>query len=225
MPSISDRRSPAPVSRSDRSTVDQRRITATALRLFAERGYRATTMADIGSELGIRGPSLYKHVPSKQYLLGTIMVDTMRSLIAGQRDAMAAGGGSLSQLRRFVEAHVRYHALHRERAFVGNREIHNLTAPYVTEVVALRHTYEITLRELIEAGTDAGEMNVAHPRLISYAILDMGIGVASWFRHDGPFSSDQIAYAYGDIAARMVTDTGDAAYCRETADGSEISQI
>jgi AcrR family transcriptional regulator len=206
MSSMSAQRLRAPVSRADREAVDQGRIIATALHLFAERGYRATTMADIGSELGIRGPSLYKHVRSKQDLLATIMIDTMRSLIASQDDAITSGGGSLRQLRRFVEAHVRYHALHRERAFVGNREIHNLDEPHATEVVALRHQYEITLRSLIEAGNSAGEMNVAHPRLISFAILDMGIGVASWFRADGPFSSDQIAYAYADIATRMVTD-------------------
>jgi AcrR family transcriptional regulator len=204
--SVSETRVTGPLSRAERVAVDPERIVGTALRLFAERGYRATTMADIGEALGIRGPSLYKHVRSKQELLGTIMVDTMRSLIASQDDAVASRGGSLLQLRRFVEAHVRYHALHRERAFVGNREIHNLNEPYATEVLALRHRYEITLRGLIEAGNCSGEMNVAHPRLISYAVLDMGIGVASWFRQDGPYSSDQIAYAYADIAVRMVTD-------------------
>ena len=161
-------------------------------------------MADIGAAIGIRGPSLYKHVRAKQDLLGSIMVDTMRSLIAVQQAALAAGGGPTLQLRRVVEAHVRYHATHREHAFVGNREIGNLAEPYVTQVTALRDAYEHTLRQLLEVGSASGEFIAPHPRLISYAILDMGIGVASWFRPDGPYSADEIAYVYADIAVGMV---------------------
>ncbi|MDQ1486687.1 MAG: hypothetical protein QOJ62_2380 [Actinomycetota bacterium] len=180
-------------------------ISAVALRLFAERGYRATTMADIGAALGIRGPSLYKHVRAKQDLLGAIMVDTMRSLIEAQQAALAAGGGPLLHLRRMVEAHVRYHATHREHAFIGNREIGNLVEPYSHQVIALRDAYEHTLRNLLEVGCASGEFTAPHPRLMSYAILDMGIGVASWFRPDGPYSADQIAYVYADIAVGMVS--------------------
>lgn len=164
-------------------------------------------MADIGAAIGIRGPSLYKHVRAKQDLLGTIMVSTMRSLIDVQQTALAAGGGTVLQLRRVVEAHVRYHATHREDAFVGNREIGNLTEPYYGQVIALRDEYEHTLRNLLEVGCASGEFFAPHPRLISYAILDMGIGVASWFRPDGLYSADQIAYVYADIAIEMVVAT------------------
>lgn len=133
-------------------TVDARTISAAALKLFAERGYRATTMSDIGAAIGIRGPSLYRHVTSKQVLLGGIMVDTMRALIADQQAALDAGGDVSLQLRRIVEAHVRYHAAHREQAFVGNREIENLEQPYRDQVLRLRRTYERGLRTVIERG-------------------------------------------------------------------------
>lgn len=133
-------------------TVDARTISAAALRLFAERGYRATTMSDIGAAIGIRGPSLYRHVSSKQVLLGEIMVETMRALIADQQAALDAGGDVSVQLRRIVEAHVRYHAAHREQAFVGNREIENLEQPYRDQVLRLRQTYERGLRTVIERG-------------------------------------------------------------------------
>jgi hypothetical protein len=33
----------------------------------------------------------------------------------------------------------------------------------------------------------------------------MGIGVASWFRSDGPSSVEQVAYTYADQAVRMVS--------------------
>jgi AcrR family transcriptional regulator len=187
-----------------RLPVTRATVRAAALRLFAERGYQLTTMTDIGAALGIRGPSLYKHVASKQELLAEIMAETMTSLIARQRAAVAAGGPPAVQLRRAVEAHVRYHATHREDALVGSREIESLEQPARSHVVELRRTYEHGLRAIIESGCAAGDFATAHARLVSYAILDMGMGLASWYRPDGEYDIDALAYAYANLAAQMV---------------------
>ena len=105
-------------------------IRAAALELFTRLGYEATTMADIGAAVGIRGPSLYKHVASKQDLLVQIMIGTMEDLLAAHRAAVASTEGPVERLRRATEAHVRYHARHRLEAFVGNREIRSLVEPH-----------------------------------------------------------------------------------------------
>jgi len=183
-------------------------VRAAALTLFADRGYRATTMADIGAALGMRGPSLYRHVRSKQELLSEIMIETMHTLIADQKAAVEASDDVVVQLRRLVEAHVRFHARNREHAFVGNREIDSLENPARQLVLDLRRNYERGLRAVIERGRDADRFDVADPRLASYAILDMGIGVAAWFRSDGPRSVEQVAYTYADQAVRMVAGRG-----------------
>src|SRR5216684_5722799 len=132
-----------------RELVDQASIRTASLALFAERGYRATTMADIGAALGIRGPSLYKHVPSKQSLLVHIMIGTMEDLLRAQRLVLGLGGDAPTQLRRMVEAHVRYHAAHRREAFVGNREIGSLDRANRQRVLTLRADYESAFRAVI----------------------------------------------------------------------------
>ena len=111
---------------------------------------------------------------------------------------------SAVQLRRAVEAHVRYHATHREDALVGNREIESLDQPARTQVVELRRTYEHGLRAIIEGGCAAGDFATAHARLVSYAILDMGMGLTAWYRPDGEYDIDALAYAYANLAAQMV---------------------
>ncbi|WP_307179100.1 TetR/AcrR family transcriptional regulator [Streptomyces africanus] len=87
-----------------------------ALVLFAERGYAATTMADIGEAVGMRGPSLYKHVGSKQELLTQIMTGTMDDLLRNHRAAVAGCEDVVERLRLAAEAHVRCHARHRLEA-------------------------------------------------------------------------------------------------------------
>ncbi|MFD5063657.1 TetR/AcrR family transcriptional regulator [Streptomyces sp. NPDC058394] len=179
-------------------------IREAALRLFAAQGYRSTTMTDIGAAVGIRGPSLYKHVASKHELLAEIMIGTMEQLIVDNTAAVAGTDDVREQLRRSVEAHIRYHARHRLEAFVGNREIGSLEQPAQGRVLTGRSDYERRFRELIERGADDGAFRVQSARIASYSILDMGIGVAGWFREGGEFTVDQLAYQYGDIAMRIV---------------------
>jgi hypothetical protein len=108
------------------------------------------------------------------------------------------------RLRRAVEAHVRYHATHREHAFVGNRELESLAEPARTHVLSRRRAYEHGLRALIQEGCDAGVFSTPHPRLVSFAILDMGIGVATWFHVRGDYDVETLAFAYADMALQLV---------------------
>ena len=187
-----------------RPPVTRDAVLATALTLFAERGYRVTTMGDIGAALGVRGPSLYKHVTSKQELLAEIIDRTMTTLITNQHRALDAGGPLPLQLRRAVEAHVRYHATHREQALVGNRELESLEEPTRTRILGRRRSYEHRLRALIRKGCDDGVFTTTQPKLASFSILDMGIGVATWFDAQGGYDVETLAYAYADMALRMV---------------------
>ncbi|OKJ49529.1 transcriptional regulator [Streptomyces sp. CB02009] len=179
-------------------------IRAAALELFTDRGYRATTMADIGAAVGIRGPSLYKHVVSKQALLAQIMASTMENLLDLHHAAIATTIDPAERLRRATEAHVRYHARHHAEAFVGNREIRSLEQPHRSEVLKKRAAYESGFRNLISAGITARRFDVTSARLASYAILDLGMGVAVWFRDDGELTEDAVVWEYGELALRIV---------------------
>ena len=85
-------------------------IREAALELFTRKGFESTTMGDIGAAVGIRGPSLYKHVAAKQDLLVAIMVTTMEDLLTAHRAAVGGVAAPVERLRRATEAHVRFHA-------------------------------------------------------------------------------------------------------------------
>ncbi|OAA27947.1 transcriptional regulator [Frankia sp. EI5c] len=179
-------------------------IRAAALDLFTRFGYEATTMADLGTAVGMRGPSLYKHVASKQDVLVQIMTGTMESLLALHRAAVSTTTDPVERLRRATEAHVRYHARHRLEAFVGNRELRSLVQPHLERVLGLRAEYERCFRDLVEAGVRAGRFEVTSARLASYAILDLGMGVAVWYREDGELTEDAVVWEYSQFALRIV---------------------
>lgn len=179
------------------------RILDAALRLFVERGYLGTTMDDIGAALAMKGPSLYKHVRSKHDLLGELMSRSITRAQAAHDEAIATTDDVVLQLRRAVEAHVRFHARHRLDALLGSRELGNLEGERRLALLAQRKAYERSFRRLVIEGVDAGRLHVRSPKLIAFALLDMGTGVATWFREDGEQGVDQLAYQYGDLAMHM----------------------
>lgn len=180
------------------------RILDAALTLFAAEGYAATTMEDIGQALDVRGPSLYKHVASKHELLSQIMIGTMARLQRDHDQAVDTSDDLIHQLRRAVEAHVRFHTRYRREVAIGNRELSSLSPEMSYEVKQMRRAYEHSFRDLITTGEDRGVFEVRSPKLAAYTLLDMGIGLSLWFRDDGEFSADQVAYHYADLAMRVV---------------------
>ena len=179
-------------------------IREAGLTLFAERGYRATSMDDIGRFIGVKGPSLYNHLKSKQEILADIMVTTMQELLA-QFDKANSTGGPTGRLREVMAEHVRYHATHPRDVRIGNREIPSLEEPAHDLVLSLRNEYEGKWRALIQEGLDNGDFSIPSVRVAVYAILEMGIGVAQWYRPDGSLSLDQIAELYAEMASRLLS--------------------
>ncbi|MEZ5297233.1 MAG: TetR/AcrR family transcriptional regulator [Ilumatobacteraceae bacterium] len=175
-----------------------------ALELFATIGYRATTMAQIGDRIGIRGPSLYKHVHSKQEMLVEIMAGMMEELLRRQREALDAGGDVRERLERITAVHVQYHAEHRYEAFVGHHEIDNLEEPERSRILDLRREYESRFRELVQEGRELEVFGTSSDRWASYAILDMGIGVSAWYNPGGSVAPDELAATYAEFAVRML---------------------
>jgi len=176
-----------------------------ALTLFAERGYLGTSMRDIASELGLRAPSLYNHLDSKQELLRDIMLQTMEELLTDHNAAVATTSDVAEQLRRAMEAHVRYHARHPREVRIGNAEIWNLEQPTQDQVRTLRRDYSRAWQDIITRGVDEGRFQTPSPQLASYAMLEMGIGISLWYHEGGRLSESQLAYYYGDMALRLVS--------------------
>jgi len=84
------------------------RILARAAALFAERGYHGVSTDLLGSAVGISGPGLYKHFPTKEALLGELLVGVSDQLLAGGRERAARQAPPRDVLADLVEFHVAF---------------------------------------------------------------------------------------------------------------------
>lgn len=56
----------------------KREIMLTALKLFAKKGYEATSIADLAEKLGLSKGAMYKHFDGKRQLMGSILAEMER---------------------------------------------------------------------------------------------------------------------------------------------------
>lgn len=84
--------------RAQRRSETQRTIQAHAVRLFTERGYEATTVADIAEAAGVSPMTVYRHFPTKEDL---VLVDQHDRLVA---ERIATSSAAQPLVRRIGSA-------------------------------------------------------------------------------------------------------------------------
>jgi len=176
----------------------------TACQLFAERGYRGTSMKDIAETLGVRASSLYNHVTSKQDILFAIMDKAMDRALDAQEEALAGVADVAGQLRAATESLVLDFLRNPAEVTVCNTEARSLDPANRAAIVAKRDRYAGRVRAIIAAGCRAGRFQTGNPQLAAFAVLEMGNGAKSWFRPSGRYPDTFVAREYGAFALRVV---------------------
>jgi AcrR family transcriptional regulator len=172
--------------------------------LFAERGYHGTSMKDIAEKLGVRAPSLYNHVTSKQDILYAIMDKAMDRAIAALEEALAGVADVSERLRQATESLVLDFLRNPAEVTVCNNEVRSLDAGNRLAIVAKRDRYAALVREIVEDGCRTGRFRTRTPQLAAFAVLEMGNSAKSWFRPSGRYTDTFVAREYGEFALRVV---------------------
>ena len=171
--------------------------------LFTERGYHGTALSQIAVSLGIRTPSLYNHMRSKQDLLEAIIGRTVDGVLDDFQTAVDGLTDPVERLRRAVRVYALRHATHRREALVANRDTTSLPEPARTRIRQQERHHERAVRAIIADGVAAGDFHVESPALASFAMLEMCLSIARWFRDDGARTAGQVADEYADFALRI----------------------
>ncbi len=153
---------PSPDERSER----RRAILAAATRLFAERGFRPTTMQAVAQAAGVSVGYLYKHFDGKDAMLAAILdwhLERMDQLIAEVQGRRLA---PLAELRGTLEAICDHFDAHRDfmRVYHDNLEL------AVLQAEDRRHGHHRQLADLLERARAAGEIAETDVELLASAV-------------------------------------------------------
>jgi AcrR family transcriptional regulator len=132
-------------------------LTRIAARLFAERGYHGTSLADLAEALGIQKASLYHHIASKEDLLWEVARHGAAAFHAAL-DAVPDGLPATEKIRLALRAHLRVVTEQLDAATVFTREWRALTGARRETFIAERRRYEQRIRDLFRDGVEGGEL-------------------------------------------------------------------
>jgi len=136
---------------------DQRRdrLLGAAARVFAERGFDATSMRDLARASAMSLSGMYYYVKSKDDLLFQIQKNCFERVIAGARDAVSREPGAEGRLSAFIRHHIRFFASHMAEMKVLAHEAESLRGPMLSQIRALKRAYVEFLQSLL-AELDGG---------------------------------------------------------------------
>src|SRR5918911_5730000 len=122
-------------------------LTRIAARLFAERGYQGTSLADLAAELGVQKPSLYHHIASKEDLLWEVAREGAQAFHAAL-DAVPADAPATERIRLALRGHLAVVATQLDVATVFVREWRYLEGERRERFLSERRRYEERVRGL-----------------------------------------------------------------------------
>jgi TetR/AcrR family transcriptional regulator, cholesterol catabolism regulator len=132
-------------------------LTRIAARLFAERGYQSTSLADLAAALGVQKASLYHHIASKEDLLWEVAWEGAEAFHAGL-DGVPAEVPAAERIRLALRAHLAVVGQQLDVATVFVREWRHLSGERRDRFVFERRRYEARIRELFRAGVEESQL-------------------------------------------------------------------
>ena len=93
-----------------------------AAELFAEKGFRGVSIAELGSACGFSGPAIYRHFRSKDAVLAEMLVSISDELLSVGRQRVRDADSAPEALRALIDWHVTFALDHKALIVVQDRD-------------------------------------------------------------------------------------------------------
>ena len=188
-----------------REKLDRRRreVVNTAARLFAERGYRNTSIDDLVEATGLQRGGLYQYIDSKQHLLLLTHEELIEPLLVRAEEIVAADVPADVKLRELLRAWVTHVATHRDHMVVFGEERRLIESdPAWADVRAARERFQSLLEGVLLAGDRDGTFAVDDADVVRLSILGIVNHMPQWLDPDGRLRPGEIADRCADMLLR-----------------------
>jgi AcrR family transcriptional regulator len=112
-----------------------------AERLFAERGFPAVRLEDIGAAAGVSGPAIYRHFPNKESLLVELLVGISTRLLAGARKVRSDSPDPAVALAGLIDFHLDFALAEPDLIRIQDRDLAQLPAAAERQVRRAQRQY------------------------------------------------------------------------------------
>jgi AcrR family transcriptional regulator len=173
-------------------------ILAESARLFAERGYHPTSVAEIVESLGVGKGVFYWYFESKEDLFLEILASSSQDLRRRQQSAIGDEPDPLCRIELGIRASLQW--------FRSHRHLFNLTQFAATEerfAAVLRQNDAVAIEDItrhLKEAMAAGSIPDQDPTMLAHALVGATRHLARTYLYHG----DEPVAAVADVAVRFV---------------------
>ncbi|MEE2855711.1 MAG: TetR/AcrR family transcriptional regulator [Actinomycetota bacterium] len=161
----------APNRRSQLKSDRRLQLLSAAERLFAERGFLAVRLEDIGAAAGVSGPAIYRHFPNKESLLVELLVGISTRLLAGARQVQTDSTDAAAALDGLIDFHLDFVFNEPDLIRIQDRDLAYLPEAAEKQVRKAQRQYvEVWVGVLRELNPELAE---ADARLTAHAVFGL----------------------------------------------------
>ncbi|HWJ81565.1 MAG TPA: TetR/AcrR family transcriptional regulator [Nocardioides sp.] len=182
-------------------------LLAIAGRLFAERGFRNTTVRDIADAAGILSGSLYHHFDSKESMVDELLDTFQQGLFAEYDDIEASDRTPLAKLEAVIRSS--FDAIdqhHSEVAIFQNDATYLAGFERFGYLIERNERFEKLWRGLLQEAVASGELRDDLDIDLVYRFIRDTVWVAvNWYRPGGALSATEVADQYLSILLKGIS--------------------
>jgi AcrR family transcriptional regulator len=167
-------------------------ILQVAARLFRKKGFSATSVRMIASEMNMEAASLYNHISSKQDILKELLLTLAREFMEGMETVEKSDANPFQKLEMLVSLHVKLTLAHPDQISLITGEWVHLEEPMLSQYVAHRSDYEKRFKSIISDGMKEGFIEKIDVDMAVFSILSSLHWLYSWSGRHRELAAEEI---------------------------------
>lgn len=163
-----------------------------AAKLFMDKGYRSTSLADIGAQLGMNKASLYYYVKSKEELARQLVLRAAKRLRDVSRSPQLDALSAIEALEILVREHCAVILDHPKEMSLLIQQRRFVEQGVFEEIVERERLYAANLRAVIARGMEEGVFRRLDASVATQLVLDTVNGLLRWYRQGGRVPRERV---------------------------------
>ncbi|MER6961973.1 TetR/AcrR family transcriptional regulator [Streptomyces sp. NPDC000618] len=176
--------------------VRRQKIIDIAASLFAQQGYAATSINDLGRAVGLAKGALYYYIGSKENLLVEIQSRVMGPLLSRTRQITELDADPLVRLRLLSESLLTIIFRRLDHIWVYEHDYRSLSGTELKTLLGQRADFEQLISGLLTEAVEQGTFRTMPPRLATLQFLNLHNHTYQWVNPDGDWDAAFLAHEY-----------------------------
>lgn len=139
--------------------------------LFKDKGYKAASIRDLATKVGLEPSSIYSHIKSKEDLLSEICMGCANKFTEGMAQISNADMSSKKKIKALITLHLDIAFENLASITVFNDEWRYLPETVLNDFLILRKDYERKFKKILTDGKEEGRFHFQHTDIVFNVII------------------------------------------------------